>query len=59
MQTIRVNRGQTVLGRERNDEPAIVDRKRIRKHDQAAIRDRRELLDRALDLGGIAHGKGG
>ena len=42
-------------GRDRDDQIAMSDRRRARRHDQAAIRGAREGHDGALDLAGIAH----
>jgi hypothetical protein len=40
---------------QRNDQPAMNNRRRAPGHDQAAIRTPRERRGRALDLAGIAH----
>ena len=42
-------------GRKRDDQIAMNERQRARRHDQAAIRRARESRDGALDLAGIAH----
>jgi hypothetical protein len=50
-----VDRGQFVLGRQRDDQVAMNERQRARGHDQTAIRGAREGRDGALDLAGVAH----
>ena len=52
---IGVDRGQSVPGRQRDDQIAMNVRQRARRHDQAAIRAARECRDGALDLAGVAH----
>ena len=54
-EAIGVDRGQFVPGRKRDDQIAMNDRRRARRHDQAAIRGARECRDGALDLAGVAH----
>ena len=50
-----VDCGQSVPGRQRDDQIAMNRRQRARRHDQAAIRGAREGRDGALDLAGVAH----
>ena len=53
--TIEVDCGQFVPGRQRDDQIAMKLRQRARRHDQAAIRSAREGRDGALDLARVAH----
>ena len=50
-----VDCGQLVTGRQCDDQLAMNQRQRARRHDQATIRHARERHDAALDLVGIAH----
>src|SRR5262249_30355958 len=48
---VGVDRGQSVAGRERDNQLAMNRRRRNRRHDQTAIRGARECSDGTLDLG--------
>jgi hypothetical protein len=51
----RVDRGQSVPRRQRDDQAAMNYSRSARQHDEAAIRDARECGDGALDLQRVAH----
>src|SRR4029077_12136675 len=53
-----VGSGQSMLGRQRDDQVARDGRSGAAEHDQAAIRALRESRDRAFDLAGIAYVNG-
>ena len=53
--TDRVHRGQSVTGRERDNQVTMGDGRDVRRQHQAAVRRARKGLDGALDLGGIRH----
>src|SRR6266508_3012965 len=57
-EAVRVDRRQAMARRERDDEIAMQDAGAIRQHDKASIRQARERLDGALDVGGVIYRTG-
>src|SRR5262249_44200131 len=53
-EAVGIDRGQPVLRRQRDDQFAMKDGRRGRRHDQAAVRRARQVSDAALDLAGVA-----
>jgi predicted helicase len=49
----RIDGGQFVTGRKRDDQIAMKDRRRTRSHDQATIGEAREGSHAAFDLSGV------